>query len=150
LPKAALERVGGFDERFDLYGWEDTDVGVRLRAAGLRRIFAWDAYIYHVKPPEAFALDRATALAQEKGTMAARFVRKSPTLAVRLATGAYAANFLRAAVVNAAPLRSLYARWARERPPASRLGRFAREALVDAAYIDSLRSAMRRRDDQRL
>jgi hypothetical protein len=82
--------------------------------------------------------------------MAARFVRKSPTFAVKLATGAYTANFVRAAVVNAAPLRSLYARWARERPPASRLGRFAREALVDAAYIDSLRSAMRRRDDQRL
>ena len=150
VAKDALQSVGGFDERYDLYGWEDTDVGVRLRAAGLRRVFAWDAYIYHVKPPESLALDRAVALAREKGTMAARFVRKSPTLAVKLATGAYAANFLRAAVVNAAPLRSLYTRWARERPPTSRLGRFAREALVDAAYIDSLRSAIRRRDDQRV
>lgn len=148
-PKSALQRIGGFDERYDLYGWEDTDVGVRLRAAGLRRFFSWDAFIYHVKPPEALALNRAVALAREKGTMAARFVRKSPTIAVKLATGAYAANFMRAAVVNAAPLRSLYARWASEWPPGSRLGKFAREALVDAAYIDSLRSAMRRRDDGR-
>jgi len=146
-PKDALQRIGGFDERYDLYGWEDTDVGVRLRAAGLRRYFAWEAFIYHVKPPEALALNRAVALAREKGTMAARFVRKSPTIAVKLATGAYVANFMRAALVNAAPLRSLYARWANERPPASRLAKFAREALVDAAYIDSLRSAMRRRDD---
>ncbi|HEY5093640.1 MAG TPA: glycosyltransferase [Candidatus Eremiobacteraceae bacterium] len=148
-PKSALQGIGGFDERYDLYGWEDTDVGVRLRDAGLRRIFVWAAYIYHVKPPESLALDRAMALAREKGAMAARFVRKSPTIAVKLATGAYTANFMRAAVVNAAPFRSLYARWASERPPASRLGRFAREALVDAAYIDSLRSAMRRRDDGR-
>lgn len=148
-PKEALQRIGGFDERYDLYGWEDTDVGVRLRAAGLRRYFAWEAFIYHVKPPEALALNRAVALAREKGTMAARFVRKSPTIAVKLATGAYAANFMRAALVNAAPLRSLYARWANEQPPASRLAKFAREALVDAAYIDSLRSAMRRRDDSR-
>jgi len=141
-PKRALEQIGGFDERYDLYGWEDTDVGVRLREIGLRRSFAWDAYIYHVKPPEALPLDRALALAREKGTMAARFVRKSPTFAVKLATGAYAANFLRAAVVHARPMRSLYTRWARERPPASKLGRFARESLVDAAYIDSLRTAM--------
>ncbi len=28
-PKAALDAVGGFDEAFDLYGWEDTDLGVR-------------------------------------------------------------------------------------------------------------------------
>ena len=146
-PSRSLEAIGGFDERYDLYGWEDTDVGVRLRAAGLRRLFAWDAYIYHVKPPDALPLDRAISLAREKGAMAARFVRKSPTFAVRLATGAYAANYARAAVVHAAPLRSLYARWTRERPPGSRLGRFAREALVDAAYLDALRSAMRRRDE---
>ena len=143
-PKRALEQIGGFDERYDLYGWEDTDVGVRLRANGLRRAFAWGAYIYHVKPPEAFPLDRAVSLAREKGAMAARFIRKSPSFAVKLATGAYAANYLRAAFVHAAPLRSLYAKWARERPPASRLGRLGREALIDAAYLDALRSALRR------
>jgi hypothetical protein len=148
-PKRALEQIGGFDERYDLYGWEDTDVGVRLRANGLRRIFAWAAYIYHVKPPEALPLDRALSLAQEKGAMAARFIRKSPTLAVKLATGAYAANYLRAAIAHAAPLRALYSRWARERPPDSSLARFGRDALIDAAYLDALRSAMRREDRER-
>ena len=33
LRKATFERCGGFDERFDLYGWEDTELGVRLRGA---------------------------------------------------------------------------------------------------------------------
>jgi glycosyltransferase involved in cell wall biosynthesis len=148
-PKRALDQIGGFDERYDLYGWEDTDVGVRLRANGLRRSFAWGAYIYHVKPPEALPLDRALLLAREKGVMAARFIRKSPSLAVKLATGAYAANYLRAAVIHAAPLRSLYSKWARERPPASRLGRLGREALIDAAYLDALRSALRRGEQER-
>jgi GT2 family glycosyltransferase len=148
-PKRALEQIGGFDERYDLYGWEDTDVGVRLRANGMRRLFAWGAYIYHVKPPDALPLERALSLAREKGTMAARFIRKSPSFAVKLATGAYAANYLRAAVVHAAPLRSLYATWARERPPSSRLGRFGRDALIDAAYLDALRSAMRRGERER-
>ena len=34
LPKAAFFAAGGFDESFDLYGWEDTELGVRLREAG--------------------------------------------------------------------------------------------------------------------
>jgi glycosyltransferase involved in cell wall biosynthesis len=148
-PKRALEQIGGFDERYDLYGWEDTDVGVRLRANGLRRAFAWGAYIYHVKPPEALPLDRALSQAREKGVMAARFIRKSPTFAVKLATGAYAANYVRAAIVHAPPLRSLYASWVRERPPASRRARFAREALVDAAYLDALRTALRDEKQER-
>jgi len=148
-PKRALEEIGGFDEHYDLYGWEDTDVGVRLRATGLRRMFAWGAYIYHVKPPEALPLDRALSLAREKGAMAARFIRKSPTFAVKLATGAYAANYARAAVIHAAPLRSLYAKWAQGRPSSSRLARFGREALIDAAYLDALRRAMREQDRER-
>ncbi|HYW55113.1 MAG TPA: glycosyltransferase, partial [Dongiaceae bacterium] len=39
---ASLRAVGGFDEDFDLYGWEDTELGARLRAHGVRRGFAWD------------------------------------------------------------------------------------------------------------
>jgi glycosyltransferase involved in cell wall biosynthesis len=146
-PKAALEAVGGFDETFDLYGWEDTDLGVRLRERGLKRVFAWDAYIYHVKPPSSMSLARRVALAKEKGEMAARFVRKSPTWPVKLATGAYAANFMRAAIVGAPPLRRLYARLADGDDAASSgLARAAADALADAVYIDALRMALRRAD----
>jgi len=144
VPKADLEAVGGFDERYDLYGWEDTDVGLRLRSRDLARVFAWPAYIYHVKPPRAVTLERRRALAVEKGTMAARFIRKAPTWAVRLATGAYGANFARAAIVNARPLRTLYERLALSARPGSFVHVFASEALVDAAYLDALRSALRR------
>jgi glycosyltransferase involved in cell wall biosynthesis len=142
----AIQAVGAFDEGFKLYGWEDTEVGVHLRNAKLAQYFAWDAVIYHVKPPETTTLDRLTALAREKGEMAARFVKKSPTVAVRLATGAYMANFARAALVNAPPLRSLYASIARRAGTETATVRFAREALVDAAYVDALRANLRRRD----
>lgn len=144
VAKSDLLAVGGFDERYDLYGWEDTDLGLRLRSRGLARVFAWPAYIYHIKPPRTMTLDRRRALAVEKGTMAARFIRKAPSLAVRLATGAYAANFARAAIVNAKPLRKVYERLARSGRPGSLLQAFASEALVDAAYLDALRTALRR------
>ncbi len=143
VAKAELKAVGGFDERYDLYGWEDTDLGIRLRARGLRRNFSWEAYIYHIKPPESMALERRRALASQKGTMAARFVRKAPTWPVKLATGAYSANFARAALFNAAPLRRLYERLARSSRPNSALAALASEALIDAAYVDALRSALR-------
>jgi glycosyltransferase involved in cell wall biosynthesis len=142
-PKAALDAVGGFDEAFDLYGWEDTDLGVRLRAHGMQRVFAWDAFIYHVKPPQTMTLQRRIALAREKGEMAARFVRKSPTWPVRLATGAYAANFARASLAGAPPLRRLYRRLAADEGATSLVPMIARDALVDAEYIDSLRAALR-------
>jgi GT2 family glycosyltransferase len=137
--------VGGFDERYDLYGWEDTDLGVRLRAHGAHRVWSWDAYLYHIKPPESRSLDQRLALAREKGAMAARFVAKSPSLAVRMATGAYAANFARLALLAPPPLRRWYARVAASSPPDARgFPEFARDVLVDAAYVDELRAGLRR------
>ena len=145
VERAALEAVGGFDERYDLYGWEDTDLGVRLRARGATRVWAWDAFLYHVKPPTTETVERRRALAREKGAMAARFVRKSSTTAVRLATGAYAANYLRASIVGAPVLRRWYER-ALQRGSTSFVGRLAADALVDADYVDALRSALERDD----
>ena len=98
-----------------------------------------------MKPREAVSLERRAALASEKGSMAARFVRKSPSLAVRLATGAYALNFARASIVSAEPMRRWYRRLAaRGGDHPSGLSRLAADALVDAAYVDALRSGLRR------
>jgi GT2 family glycosyltransferase len=144
VPKADLLDVGMFDERYDLYGWEDTDLGIRLREHGLRRVFAWSAFLYHIKPPSSTTLERRRALAREKGMMAARFVRKAPSLPVRLATGAYAANFARAALVHARPFRAVYEKVADRAPAGSLASTLAIEALVDAAYVDALQEALRR------
>lgn len=143
VAKADIEAVGGFDEQYDLYGWEDTDLGIRLRSLRLPRVFAWEAFIYHVKPPDATSFAQRRAQAIEKGTMAARFVRKAPSWPVKLATGAYSANFFRAALMSPAPLRRLFERAARPEAGHSALKSFATEALLDAAYVDALKTALR-------
>jgi GT2 family glycosyltransferase len=142
VAKDVVVAAGGFDERYDLYGWEDTDLGVRLKDKGLRHVFSWRAYIYHVKPPQTQSSERRQALAREKGEMAARFVRKNPTWAVKLATGAYGLNFARAAVLNMWPLRALCERAARSGSQ-SLVSRLATEALVDGVYVGALRKALR-------
>ena len=95
VPKHALDAVGGFDEAFELYGWEDTELGVRLREHGLRWNFAWDAYIWHIKPPTDNTLEVETQKALERARMARRFLEKADNGRVRMATGAHAFNLFR-------------------------------------------------------
>jgi len=138
VPAASLAAVGGFDEAFDLYGWEDTELGVRLRAFDVERVFDWDAYLWHVKPPAADTLDVALARTFEKARMAARLVRKSPTTRVKLATGAYGANLLRAKALAPRSAQALFAGVATSPnvPPA--IARFARGRLLDSVYAGEL------------
>jgi len=136
VPKSALERVGKFDESFDLYGWEDTELGLRLREAGVQRGFAWDAYLYHIKPPEIETLDVTIRKTIEKAKMAARFVRKKPTLRTRLATGAYTLNLWRGKL--GAPLLPLYAGLASSPRAPKALAAYARARLLDGIYVERL------------
>jgi glycosyltransferase involved in cell wall biosynthesis len=143
VPVDDLRAVGGFDESFDLYGWEDTDLGVRLRERGVRRGFVWDAYLWHIKPPTIESLDEALGKALEKARMAARFVRKHPTGRVKLATGAYALNLLRARIVAPPFAQPLLAGLASATglPPFVQV--LAREALLDNVYTNELRAHLR-------
>ena len=81
-----LLRVGLFDETFSPYGWEGLDLGFRLRALGLRRVFRRDAPIYHfradISPDELCA---RFAKEEERAWTALRFIEKNPTLEARLA-----------------------------------------------------------------
>lgn len=143
VPRSALEAVGGFDEAFDKYGWEDTEVGVRLRNAGVRRRFAWEAYLWHIKPPATETLDAALEKTIEKARMAAKFVRKDPSRRAKLATGAYALNRLRAHVFAPRAAQAWLAGMATsERVPAP-LARMARELVLDGVYVDELERALR-------
>ena len=109
LSKEAFYRAGGFDESFDLYGWEDTELGVRLREAKCRWKFAWDAFLWHIKPPAENTLEIESRKAVEKARMAGRFLGKHPSRRARLATGAHALNLLRARYLLPDPLLAFYA-----------------------------------------
>jgi glycosyltransferase involved in cell wall biosynthesis len=88
VPLATIRGIGGFDESFSEYGWEDIDVGLRLRAAGVRALFAPRALVYHVKPrPRAANVDRMVAQAQAQARTAVRLVRRHPHWRAYLATG---------------------------------------------------------------
>jgi len=143
VPRSALESVGGFDESFDKYGWEDTELGVRLRKFDVRRRFVWEAYLWHIKPPETETLEAALAKTIEKARMAAKFVRKDPSRRAKLATGAYAANRLRARVLAPRAVHEWLAGVATsERVPAP-LARVARGLVLDGVYVDELERALR-------
>ena len=45
--RSVVERIGGFDERFSPWGFEDDDYSLRLRLAGFRSRVAQDAFVYH-------------------------------------------------------------------------------------------------------
>lgn len=139
---ASLAAVGGFDEQFELYGWEDTELGVRLREFDVRRAFAWDAYLWHIKPPANDTLDAALAKTIEKARMAARFVKKAPTQRAKLATGAYGFNLLRARAFAPRSAQPLFAGMATSAGVPAALASFARARLLDSVYADELTRAL--------
>jgi GT2 family glycosyltransferase len=47
VPRAVFEGIGGFDERFEGYGGEDTDFGIRLVTAGIPLRYAPSAVAEH-------------------------------------------------------------------------------------------------------
>ncbi len=80
-----LEAAGLFDPRFQLYGWEDLELGVRLKQFGLKLIKCPEAVGYHWHPP--FSLEQLPQLIDkeiQRGRMGVLFYQKHPTWNVRM------------------------------------------------------------------
>jgi len=80
-----LEQAGLFDPQFQLYGWEDLELGVRLKKLGLKLIKCPDAVGYHWHP--AFNLDQIPKLIEQeiqRGKMGVLFYQKHPTWEVKM------------------------------------------------------------------
>jgi glycosyltransferase involved in cell wall biosynthesis len=85
IPKHWLEKSGLFDTRFQLYGWEDLELGVRLKELGLKLIKCPEAVGYHWHPP--FNLEQINSLIDkeiQRGRMGVLFYQKHPTWEVRM------------------------------------------------------------------
>jgi glycosyltransferase involved in cell wall biosynthesis len=88
VPLATIRAAGGFDESFAEYGWEDIDVGLRLRFAGVRALFHPVALVYHVKPrPRAANVEKMVAQARAQARTAVALVRRHPHWRAYLTTG---------------------------------------------------------------
>ncbi len=84
IDKNVLEISGLFDKSFRLYGWEDLELGERLRNMGVKLIKCPRAIGYHWHP--ALVLDQIPRLIQiekERAKMGLVFYRKHPTLRVK-------------------------------------------------------------------
>ncbi len=85
IDRTWLEKAGLFDTQFQLYGWEDLELGVRLKQLGLKLIPCPAAVGYHWHPPFALA-DVPNLIDKEiqRGRMGVLFYQKHPTLNVRM------------------------------------------------------------------
>jgi glycosyltransferase involved in cell wall biosynthesis len=85
IPKHWLEEAGLFDTGFQLYGWEDLELGVRLKNLGLQLIKCPEAVGYHWHPP--FSLQQIPKLIDQeiqRGRMGVLFYQKHPTWEVKM------------------------------------------------------------------
>ena len=88
--KSWLLDAGWFDEDFTEYGWEDVELGARLRQLGLRRIGTPRAIVYHYKQSWlASDLPRKYQQAAASGRSALIYLKKYPRLRARLSTNVY-------------------------------------------------------------
>lgn len=80
-----LIEAGLFDTGFKQYGWEDLELGVRLKNLGLKLIKCPEAVGYHWHP--AFSLDQIPKLIDvemQRGRMGVVFYQKHPTFDVKM------------------------------------------------------------------
>jgi glycosyltransferase involved in cell wall biosynthesis len=80
-----LLTAGLFDPDFSQYGWEDLELGVRLKNLGIAMVKVPEAVGYHYHPP--FALDQISKMIEQeiqRGRMGAIFYQKHPTREVRM------------------------------------------------------------------
>ncbi len=80
-----LEEAGLFDTGFQLYGWEDLELGVRLKKLNLKLIKCPEAVGYHWHP--AFSLEQIPQMIEQeiqRGKMGVIFYQKHPTLDVKM------------------------------------------------------------------
>jgi glycosyltransferase involved in cell wall biosynthesis len=88
LPLETICSIDGFNESFSEYGWEDIDVGLRLRARGVKGVFNPKALVYHYKPRlRTTSLGSALQRTRAQARTAVKLARLHPQLRTYLATG---------------------------------------------------------------
>lgn len=146
VPLATIRAIGGFDESFAEYGWEDIDVGLRLRANGVRAIFHPSALAYHVKPrPNGASIAKMVAQAQAQARTAVRLVRRHPNWRARLATGINSVQLRFHSALRRTNVEDRLRRRLRGAAPNRPLGRNelrAARALANEAYFAELERAL--------
>lgn len=87
--RSRLDAAGGrFDESFSEYGWEDIELGLRLRAIGTKAVFNRRAVAFHWKPrPKGTNVEGMLRQVRAQARTAARLEQLHPHWRVGLAIG---------------------------------------------------------------
>ena len=149
VPLATMRAIGGFNETFSEYGWEDIDVGLRLRARGVKAVFNPKALAYHHKPrPRSKNVEGMIRQARAQARTAVQLAKLHPNWRTYLATGI---NPVQRAFHDVTRGLKLGARYAKsigdvssDRPLSDRELRAAR-GLADQAYFEELERALRQK-----
>ncbi len=88
VPLQTIRAIGGFNESFSEYGWEDIDVGLRLRHEGVKATFNPKALVYHWKPrPRSGNVEKLVRQARAQARTAVQLAKIHPQWRTYLATG---------------------------------------------------------------
>ena len=84
ISKELLLNVGLFDSSFSLYGWEDLELGERLKKIGTKLIKCPEAVGFHWHPPfDCGQIESLISQEKERARMALIFYKKHSNLRVR-------------------------------------------------------------------
>ncbi|MEO7038432.1 MAG: glycosyltransferase family A protein [Candidatus Elarobacter sp.] len=146
--RARLEAAGGrFDESFSEYGWEDIELGLRLRAIGTKAVFNRRAVAFHWKPrPKGTNVEGMLRQVRAQARTAVRLERLHPSWRVALAIGDTAPQRLLGDALRKSPLVAQLERLVGATSADEKLSpakRAAAQLLAGAAYYDELARAKR-------
>ena len=147
VPLATIRAIGGFNESFSEYGWEDIDVGLRLRFGGVRAVFNPKALVYHWKPrPRSGNVEKMIRQARAQARTAVQLAAIHPHWRTYLATGMNPVQRtwarMRAGERNERGLRERVGDLASDRALSNGELRAA-QSLATMAYFDELEKSLR-------
>jgi glycosyltransferase involved in cell wall biosynthesis len=146
--RTRLDAVGGrFDESFSEYGWEDIELGLRLRAIGTKAVFNRFAVAFHYKPrPTGTNVTGMLRQVRAQARTAVRLERLHPSWRVALAVGDTVPQRLLGAALRRSGLVSRLERFVNRSSAEVKLSPTelaAAHLLANAAYYDELERAKR-------
>ncbi len=147
VPLVTIRAIGGFNESFSEYGWEDIDVGLRLRFGGVKAVFNPKALAYHWKPrPRSTNVEKMIRQARAQARTAVQLAQIHPHWRTYLATGLNPLQRTMHAILHRRNAAEKYRRTlgdlSSDRELSNRQLRAA-QALAHDAYFDELERALR-------
>lgn len=146
LRRSRLDAVGGrFDDSFTEYGWEDIELGMRLRAVNTRAVFNKYALAFHHKPrPAGSNVAGMMRQVRAQARTAVQLRAKHPHWRVELAIGATKPQRALGDLVHRSGVATWLAPFAGTGDVTRRLSapqRLAAQLLATDAYYDELARA---------